>query len=370
MPSVCWIVLLNFERNTVDVMSGQGFVGVPSYRFSREHRIPDCVSGTAPRTLLDAFKQGYYRNALLISEHVTPGVEDIIRRVLSVFSISRTNVEAFVFSDPAIQAACLGSGSDSAAICVSSGAVESLEADELAFVIGHEVGHFILNHTKQYSEAIQRSPEFFECRRYQEISADRYGLVAAGSVDSAMRAIIKTASGLSARHLQFSVQRFARQFSKSTSQHSDATYTTHPDMPTRARGLLRFDPIKNDPNLADKLQEVDIKIGKDLDKISNHHFIAIKRDLRSRIITWSVLERLSESGRFTPGMKIAFSEAAGGRNLERVVKLLESESPEYIRSLAGPKKSECQSEVLGMLPFSAADFMVTVERDVDAILEQ
>ncbi|WP_161318824.1 M48 family metallopeptidase [Alcanivorax sp. DP30] len=362
--------MLNSEGNTVDLMSGHGFEGVQSYRFSRELRIPDLVSGTAPRTLLDAFKEGYYRNALLISEHVTPGVEDVIRHVLSVFSISRANVEAFVFSDPVIQAACLGSGSDSAAICVSSGAVESLEADELAFVLGHEVGHFILNHTKQYSEAIQRSPEFFECRRYQEISADRYGLVAAGSVDSAMRAIIKTASGLSSRHLQFSVQRFAQQFSKSTSRYSDATYTTHPDMPTRARALLRFDPIKNDPGLASKLQEVDIKIGKDLDKISNHHFIAIKKDLRSRVITWSVLERLSESGRVTPGMKMAFREAAGGRNLDRVLKLLQSESPEYMLSLAGPKKSECQSEVLSMLPFSAADFMAAAEKDVDAILDQ
>lgn len=349
-------------------MSAQGFGGVPSYRFSREHRIPDRVSGTAPRTLLEAFKQGYYRNALLISEHVTPGVEDVIRHVLSVFSISRENVEAFVFSDPGIQAACLGSGSDSAAICVSSGAVESLEADELAFVIGHEVGHFILNHTKQYSEAIQRSPEFFECRRYQEISADRYGLVAAGSVDSAMRAIIKTASGLSSRHLQFSVQRFARQFSKSTPRNSDATYTTHPDMPTRARALLRFDPIKDDPELAGKLQDVDKKIGKDLDKISNHHFIASKRDLYSRIITWSVLERLSEPGQFTPSMKMAFTEAAGERNLDRVVRLLESEAPEYIRSLAAPKKSECHSEVLGLLPFSAAEFMAAAEKDVDAIL--
>lgn len=341
---------------------------LPSYRFSRDVAQIDRTEGAAPMTILDAFKQGRYRNTLLVSAAVTPGLEEIASEVLEVFLIPRDNVEVFVFPGPTIQASCLGGESSAAAICVSSEAVEVLERDELRFVIGHEVGHFLLSHTKQYPDAVQKSPEFFETRRNQEISADRYGLVASGSVDSAMRAIIKTASGLTAKHLRFSVNKFASQVSRGSAHLVDSTYATHPDLPTRARALLRFDPVKFDNDVLASLSEIDIKIGRDLDAISNYHFLEMKEDIRSRVITWSVLERLAESRIFSPNMRIAFKKIAGAKNLGRVMSILGSETPEYVRSFASPKKRECESECAFLLPFSYDTFLNLAQEDVESIL--
>lgn len=337
------------------------------YRFSRDVELSDGFEGVAPKTILDAFKQGYYRNSLLVSREITPQLEEVVSSVLKVFSIPRKNVEAFVFSDPAVQASCLGSESSAAAICISSGAVESLDNEELKFVIGHEVGHFILAHTKQYTDVIQKSPEFFECRRNQEISADRYGLVASGSVDSAMRAIIKTASGLTTKHLRFSVEKFASQVSKSSAHLVDSTYATHPDLPTRARALLRFDPVKAEKDISAALADIDVKIGRDLDAISNHHFLLMKEDLKARVITWSVLEKLADSKRFNASMQSVFKSLAGAENLDRVIRLLRSETPDYVRSLAVPKKNECENECAFLLPFSFEKFLRLAYQDVETI---
>lgn len=341
---------------------------LPSYRFSRDRAEIYQVHGIEPRSILDAFKQGYYRNALLVSSEVTPGIEKVISDVLDVFSMSRDSVEAFVYPDASIQACCLAGGAVSAAICVSSGAVERLDHEELCFVVGHEVGHFILSHTKHYPEVVQKSPEFFECRRYQEVSADRYGLLAAGSVESAMRAIMKTASGLTSRHLRFSVQSFASQFSKAKAHLSDCTYSTHPDLPTRARALLRFDPIKKDGDLRASLNYIDVKIGKDLDAVSNFYFLEMKSELRARLITWVVLEELADVGNLTLNMEAEIVKYVGAKNLERISHLLSSEGAVYIKSLAAPKRAECLAELTTVLPFTHAEFLRGLESDVSSIL--
>ena len=51
--------------------------------------------------------------------------------------------------------------------------------------------------------------------RAQELSVDRVGLIACGSVDIAIRALMKTVSGLSSEHLRFDVGTFISQLDKS-----------------------------------------------------------------------------------------------------------------------------------------------------------
>ena len=82
-------------------------------------------------------------------------------------------------------------------------------------MIGHELGHFLLDHHHANVGFTSANPEYFRQRRAQEISVDRLGLLSCGSLDVALRALMKTVSGLTERHLRFDVERSSHSFEKS-----------------------------------------------------------------------------------------------------------------------------------------------------------
>src|SRR5687768_6615234 len=83
----------------------------------------------------------------------------------------------------------------SPAVRFSSTLVDILDEEEFCFVVGHELGHFLLRHTAGLHGSTE-SLELFMLQRAQEISADRLGMVACGSLDVAIKALKKTISGL------------------------------------------------------------------------------------------------------------------------------------------------------------------------------
>ena len=83
-----------------------------------------------------------------------------------------------------------------------------MDADELRFIIGHEMGHVALGHTwlnslvggmagipsSSTSSAIL-TLAFLSWNRTCELSADRAGLLACGSLDKAVSSLIKLVAG-------------------------------------------------------------------------------------------------------------------------------------------------------------------------------
>lgn len=91
-------------------------------------------------------------------------------------------------------------------------AIETFDDDELAYLIGHEIGHLIYRHTQWGFVVKSKEDEttmlpfmgdklYWEWNQKCEISADRAGAVAAGSADAALRAQLKVCYGLSPRNL-------------------------------------------------------------------------------------------------------------------------------------------------------------------------
>ena len=76
--------------------------------------------------------------------------------------------------------------------------------------------------------------------RAQEISVDRVGLVACGDLSVAIRAMMKTVSGLEHRHLRFDAGQFISQVSRLSQGTSDEVWNSHPSMVVRSRALLWF----------------------------------------------------------------------------------------------------------------------------------
>lgn len=89
-------------------------------------------------------------------------------------------------------------------ITLTSGVLNNLDVDELCYVIGHEIGHAVLGHiearvghdAEMSGQARLRRLALF---RYQELSADRVGLLCCVDVDKAVRAEFMLHTGVVVR---------------------------------------------------------------------------------------------------------------------------------------------------------------------------
>ena len=197
------------------------------------------------------------RSALLSGAvHVTPELFPMLAPLMDEVGALLSEagrIDGFVYADPAMQAGCVTHGMRAGraefSVSLSSGLVERLEPDELKFVIGHEVGHHLFEHWRYPDEgdaddSMASRLAALHLRRAAEISADRVGVAACGSIERACSAMIKVASGLGPPHFQPNVVAMLaqfRQFAESDGRHG-AVFGTHPIIPLRVRSLLRFQP--------------------------------------------------------------------------------------------------------------------------------
>ena len=138
-------------------------------------------------------------------------------------------------------------------VAISSGAVNHLAADELEFVIGHELGHTLFGHIDvtvaallDNSSASPRSKmQALAWKRSAEISADRVGLLCCRSLETAATALFKTLSGLATRDLRVDPDAFSNQWEHLKQEvldsgGSDHWQLTHPFPPLRMQALKVF----------------------------------------------------------------------------------------------------------------------------------
>ena len=113
-----------------------------------------------------------------------------------------------------------------------------MSLEEIQFVIGHEIGHFLFGHQLQLDENSNKSD--FAQSRAQEISSDRSGLIACQNIDMAVKAMIRIQSGLSDKFLSFDTAAFLDQLDKEKDILRYLSDNSHPTFRIRAKALLRF----------------------------------------------------------------------------------------------------------------------------------
>ena len=120
--------------------------------------------------------------------------------------------ELFISQNPMVNAMALGA--DKPFIVITTGMVDLMDAEEIRFVIGHELGHVLsghavyrtmLYHLLNLVTRIAWLPIVLPARgviwaleewyRKSELSCDRAGLLAGQDIDAARRALMKTAGG-------------------------------------------------------------------------------------------------------------------------------------------------------------------------------
>jgi uncharacterized tellurite resistance protein B-like protein len=197
------------------------------------------------------------RDHVLLTSSIAPRIYSIVHDVqqrlgvtgeFEVFCLNDSNVNAFAHID-------LSGESEQHVMGITSAALEHLEDDEIASLIGHEMGHFIFGHNEMLAllnrdkdnESVTVLPYLGEClfvrwRKKSEISADRLGLVAAGSFEASARALIKAGYGLSGRNLNLDVDALLKQIEsvKDKPEAVEAAFRSHPLLPLRLQALRLF----------------------------------------------------------------------------------------------------------------------------------
>ena len=132
-------------------------------------------------------------SSVMIHESQYPRVFAIVRRTCAAFGIPMPLI--FVREDPNVPAVAMGFG-EPYALVLSSHWIEHFEDDELAFVVGRELGHIAAGHTRYLSLLSINGKEnpvialvFGAWLRICDYTCDQVGLLVCGSLDAAIRAI-------------------------------------------------------------------------------------------------------------------------------------------------------------------------------------
>ena len=151
-------------------------------------------------TLSNNYESSLALNSLKISKEITPELYICLESTCTNLFLNINKVNAYVTSSSEIQAGCISFSRDSCIITITSAVINLLDFEEIKFVLGHELGHFLLSHNIEERQ-IEKSQEGYIKKRAQEISVDRIGLLACKDINAATRAITKSLSGLDEKYI-------------------------------------------------------------------------------------------------------------------------------------------------------------------------
>ena len=182
-------------------------------------------------------RNSFLINHLPVNRKLTPNIYKTCGECLSVLGLDNLdhNISIFIYQSHEMNAQCLTGFEGNIIILISSALIKLLSNDELRFVIGHELGHYLFHKKFQMNNSL----EGFILSRSQEITADRVGLICSQSLDSCVRAIMKVSSGLDENHLVFDVNSVLEEFKNIDVLNIpfEEMYASHPPLAIRSRAF-------------------------------------------------------------------------------------------------------------------------------------
>lgn len=312
---------------------------------------------------LSAVRGYFYENGLRISRQVTPNLGEQFENVCRRLKLPETSVEAFVYPSPEIQAACASDGANACIIRFSSALIETLSDEEFEFVAGHELGHFLLGHRKTADE---QSLEHSMLSRAAEISADRIGLVACQSLDASVRAMMKTISGLTSRHLRFDAGTFIAQIKEKTSR--DGVYASHPSMLVRCRSLLWFSTgtdLRSEEVLsAENRVTLDKRIDDDFKRYVDGEARERIEQAKKGLSMWLAVRQIVDDNRFSKDEQEKFASLYGRESLQGLKNYLKSIPTAEIHKSVDKRIADAREKLVSMIPLASAKEIEKIEKFV------
>ena len=318
------------------------FTLADSIRYSDDKKLKDV---SIDRTSSQLTLSWISTSGLRVSEHLTPELYARLEKVCDKFNLPVNNVEAYVVSDPNINAWCYRTGENSCLVVFNSEIINLLTFDEIEFIIGHELGHYLLDHHFILGDDNKKTKEDYFIQRAQEISSDRIGLWACEDLEIAMRCIIKLTSGLKSEFLRFDVNAFLSQTKSRKVNYKHMEHSTHPSFILRAEALIRFSTTKEFLSLHKKsggssLSTVDKLIKKDLKKYVSQDFDVRHNDVEEQLKLWSLIYFCVKDGDLTKDEQNIISRIFGVDKKTKLLRLIKNKSRAQVISTAKDKLEE------------------------------
>ncbi len=304
-------------------------------------------------------------SGLKISRELTPGIYKTLRRSCRRLNVPPERAVAYVHAESDLRAECFSMDGERCFIRLSSTLIERLDQDEVSFVMGHELGHFLLGHTEAPLPPAD-SLDHFSLLRAQELSCDRLGLLAAGEPEIAVRAIMKTLSGLTERHLRFDVVQFLRALDedRATSFDPIEAYATHPSLPLRARCLVRFDAFWREyggdvasPAARHAFCKLDQRIGQDFDRYSERATKTLTDGLLGSASSWIWLAAAVNDGRFDEQAQQRLESRFGKHLVDQACRNFSQMSASAVRCFVQEKAEEAMRNLWRASPKEAPELL-------------
>ena len=184
------------------------------------------------------------------------------------------DVDLYIVCDSEVNASSVSSFDEKYPhiIRLQSALVNLLSRDELKFVIGHEMGHLINSDTTIraiskfiYTEENQdKMPEYIRLRtniyeQLSELSADRYGYLACGNLESSVTALYKISSGLDLMKLGVKVSGLMAENEKRLKvfmEDKGEMFGDHPVLPIRVHALHVYATAKSEEELSETIFDI------------------------------------------------------------------------------------------------------------------
>ncbi len=202
------------------------------------------------REQFHARKRHLLGDAVRITEDLLPDVHRQYQACLSLLGGDLVG-DLYVVQNPEYNANILAHGSRFD-LLVHSSLLRDFDRDELNFVIGHELGHVIFEHSNfSIHEVFQKKEGMVDpltagtimaWSRAAEVSADRIGMLCCGTLGKAVTALFKISSGLSGISENAMLRSFRQQYDELTSHIDDRGQghewvRTHPMIPIRFKAI-------------------------------------------------------------------------------------------------------------------------------------
>ena len=228
-------------------------------------------------------------------------------------------------------------------IIITSKLIELLSEEELQFIIGHEVAHYFYQHSLypnlETASETNLKLNILNLNRSAEISADRVGFIASGSLEKSLRASLKLASGLSEKHLKFSFSTYLDQLREieSIGKSQSELWSTHPSFLIRIQALIWFSMSKEYHEYFDTkkkgvydLKTIDSKIEKTIKKIVGDELENANKAIYDRARLWGSLKLFLIDNKFSKEEQSKFTDLVGKEKAAKAIRWLRISNPNML----------------------------------------
>ena len=292
----------------------------------------------------DSHLSNLLSRSIRVEKEIFPTVGNAIEKVFKRLDLEN-EFNFFVTADNfQANAACsLMPSASKPDIIITSKLIELLSEEELQFIIGHEVAHYFYQHSLypnlETASETNLKLNILNLNRSAEISADRVGFIASGSLEKSLRASLKLASGLSEKHLKFSFSTYLDQLREIESIGKSQTelWSTHPSFLIRIQALIWFSMSKEYHEYFDTkkkgvydLKTIDSKIEKTIKKVVGDELENANKAIYDRARLWGSLKLFLVDNKFSKEEQVKFTELVGKEKARKAIGWLKLSNPNML----------------------------------------